>query len=164
MGQQSEKYVRAEHVGADGATLFTRQQAARYLSTAVSTVRRAEERGALRATVLMGVHCYTLSELEQYRASTRHGEIAARAFHLLEEGRSPAEVVRLLQVPPTMARELAENYAELSEGILCRGPRGSRAAWERAFGVKLTPEIVLRAIELTSRTPKIRERLLSGTA
>lgn len=149
-------------MGADGEKLFTRTQAAAFLSLRIDSVRRAEERGALRFVVLRGVHCFLREELERYRSQTRHGEVASRVFEAFRRGLSAAEVVQEQQLAPELVRDLLNNYAELSESVLCAAPRGARASWEAAFGVKLTPAIVLRAVELAARTPSVRVRLLVG--
>ena len=149
-------------MGADGQSLFTRTQAAKFLSLRIDTVRRAEERGALRFVLLNGVHCFLREELERYRGQTRHGEVAGRAFEAFRRGLSAAEVVVEQSLAPELVRDLMTNYAELSESVLCCAPRGSRASWEAAFGVKLTPALVLRAVELAARTPSVRVRLLVG--
>lgn len=152
--------MKAAHVGADGVTVFSRTQAARFLAVTVPNIRAAEQRGALRPMVIEGVHLFSRDELERYRASTKHGEVAARAFKSFAAGRTAADVVQELEIPPDMARHLQSTYVELSSSVLCAAPPGTRAAWERAFGVQLEPELVLRAVQLAARTPSIRARLL----
>jgi hypothetical protein len=149
----------ARHVGADGINLFTRMQAARFLGIRKQSVLAAEQRGALAAVVIHGVHVYPRSELERYRGGRQRGALAARAFTMLEAGMSPARLVVELELEPDLALELTQRYAELAELVMCAAPKGSRAAWSRAFGVELAPATILRVLELAARTPAVRARL-----
>lgn len=160
-GAETDRYVRGDHVGADGVTLYSRAQAARFLGIQLSSVKAAEVRGALFATVTRGVHCFSRAELERYRTKTKHGVIASAVFDALAAGKSPAKIVAEQQVAPALMRELVHDYCELSEQMLCAAPKGTRKAWESAFGVQLTPELILRAVELAARTPSIRQRLVA---
>jgi hypothetical protein len=149
----------ARHVGADGQNLFTRMQAARFLGIRKQSVLAAEQRGALAAVVIQGVHVYPRSELERYRGGRQRGALAARAFTMLAAGASPARLVVELELEPDLALELTRRYCELAELIICEAPKGSRSAWERAFGVELAPATILRVLEVAARTPGVRSRL-----
>lgn len=152
---------RAKDVGADGVTWFTRTQAARYLGVDLSTVKRAQVRGSLAGGQVAGVHVFTRPELDRYRAGNQRGAVAATAFVMLEAGRPVSALVIELEIEPSIAADLARHFAELTESIICASPKGSRAAWSRAFGVELSPAMVLRALELCARgSAKLRGQLL----
>jgi hypothetical protein len=161
---ETAEQVKGHHVGADGSTVFSRSQAARFLGLRLSAIKAAEQRGALRPFVLQGVHLFSREELERYRSSTKHGELAAKCFASFAVGATAAQVVIEHSVPPELARHLLVTYGELAETVICAAPKGTRKAWEAAFGVVLTPELVLRAVELAARTPSIRAKLLGQPA
>lgn len=146
--------VRAADVGADGVTLYTRTQAARWLGVDVGQVRAACGRGALSGHCIRGVWVYPRAELERYRATTGHGKTAAAAFRALREGASVAGLVEKLEIAPDVAERCAADYARLTGAIVCQAPAGTSAAWARAFGTELSPAVVLDAVERHLATPR----------
>lgn len=111
-------------------TLVGRAEAARFLGVSESTVRRLEHT-ELPPVVENGVHRHSLRRLREFGLRRARcggnvptgrcdGEIAGEAFGLFEERRGPAEVVRLLRVEPSVARELFREWADL-HGTLAIG-------------------------------------------
>lgn len=111
-------------------TLVGRAVAARFLGVSESTVRRLEHT-ELPPVVENGVHRHRLRRLREFGLRRAKGgaslptggcggEIAGEAFGLFDEGRGPAEVVRLLRVEPSVARELFREWADL-HGTLAIG-------------------------------------------
>jgi hypothetical protein len=157
------KQIRGVDIGADGVNLFTRGQAAKFLRVNVRLVRLQAEKGRLECVVIRGVECFTRKALEQYRAMSQRGQLASKAFRALEQGKSPAELVIDLMVSPDLAREFAQQYAELSGAWLVAGPSGPRENWERTYKIgELTPFKLRRALELAACTPELNRRLLES--
>lgn len=112
------------------ATL-TRSDAATLIGCSKHVVRRMEERGLLRAVVGHdGVHRFhslaVLGAAKDRRARMLgDGELAARAFELLDEGRSPRVIARRLRAPAAVVDELVRWWrgwqtGELVVPVQCR--------------------------------------------
>lgn len=146
---------------ADGIEWFTRTQAARYLGVTVTAIKRAQNRGALRGSVMHDVTIFARSTLDAYRASRCNSQLATQAYALLDSGKSPTALVSELSLSPEVAIELVASYERLSGSWVVAGPPGSRSAWCTAYGVNaITPVMLRRALELGLRTPSLRARLL----
>lgn len=153
---------RADRVAADGSRWYTRTQAARFLGVSLAAVKAAQKRGSLAVSSVQGVSVFSRDTLTSWRDSTPRGAIAAAAFRCYARGRSAAQVVADLEILPVTAITLQAAYAECSGGLLVACSPMARATWARVYGVpELTPELVLRAVEICAQTPALRAKLLS---
>jgi hypothetical protein len=117
---------------------LTRAQAAERLGVSVSKVRSMEGK-TLQPEVIDGVHYFSKDEIDAVAcsvpASTRRrsrldaGQIAARVFRLIDNGKEVREIVEELEVPPQLVREL---YREWKTDFLSGEEDRMRAAQEAA--------------------------------
>lgn len=154
----------AADVGADGVTLFSRNQAAEALGIAGSTLRAWQtSRRLVPALQREGIWLYTKEQLDRELRKPQ-GELAAKCFGLFEEGLSAVAVVMQLQVEPAIVEELHTAWVRMTASWVVRGPEGPRAAWEATYNLgPLTPEKLRRALELCAARSELRERLLEAS-
>jgi hypothetical protein len=117
---------------------LTRAQAAERLGVSVSKVRSLEEK-ALHPDVIDGVHYFSRDEVDAIAcsmpASTRgrrrlaEGQIAARVFRLIDNGKEVREIVEELEVTPQLVRAL---YREWKMDFLSGEEERARAAQDAA--------------------------------
>jgi hypothetical protein len=115
---------------------LTRAQAAERLGVSVSKVRSMEEKN-LQPEVIDGVHYFSKDEVDAVACSmptsTRRrsrldsGQIAARVFRLIDNGKEVREIVEELEVSPQLVREL---YREWKTDFLSGEEARMRAAQE----------------------------------
>jgi len=113
---------------------LTRAQAAERLGVSISKVRSLEDK-TLHPEVIDGVHYFARDEVDAIAcsmpASTRgrrrldEGQIAARVFRLIDNGKEVREIVEELEVTPQLVRAL---YREWSMDFLSGEEERSRAA------------------------------------
>jgi hypothetical protein len=117
---------------------LTRAQAAERLGVSISKVRSLEGT-ALHPEVIDGIHYFSKDDVDAVAcsipASTRGrrrldaGQIAARVFRLIDNGKEVREIVEELEVPPQLVREL---YREWKTDFLSGEEERMRAAQEAA--------------------------------
>jgi hypothetical protein len=117
---------------------LTRAQAAERLGVSVSKVRSMEGT-ILHPELIDGVHYFTREEIDEAAcsmpASTRRrsrldeGQIAARVFRLIDNGKEVREIVEELEVPPQLVRTL---YREWKMDFLGGEEERARAEQEAA--------------------------------
>ncbi len=152
---------KGREVGANGKSLLSRAQAARFLGVNVERVRYMRHTGQLESVEVQGVHVYRREALELVRAQQR-SKLAARAFVLFERGTKAADVVIKLEAEPDVIADLHRAWAEMTSAIVVQAPRGSRAAWEKTYKIgPLTPRKMRRALEIVSASPELRSLLAS---
>ena len=154
----------AAKAGADGTRWYSSEQAAEALGITVEAVYKARKRGTLGGTKRGRCWLHSAADLVRYQS----GRItAARArtlcWQLFEEGHGPARVVIDLGLPPAMVAHEWRQYCELSSHWVVAAPKGPKAAWEATFGLgPLSPQMILCALELVARHPKLRPQLLAS--
>ncbi len=116
--------------GGTGDRLVGRTEAAGVVGVSVATLRRLE-RTVLRPVVDgSGVHRHSVKRLLDYKAERanagadvdgREGALAAAAFEHFDRRLGPADVVKLLKVAPSVARELHREWADLGGRFVVSG-------------------------------------------
>ena len=144
----------------DGVALFSRTQAARFLGMTVRQIRWLEETGQLHPSKSKGGgRVFRREDLEAY-LNAQPGALAARAFRCFEGGMSPQQTVIELQAMPAEIAKLHAEWVNMSGAWVVAGPKGSRAQWERIYGIgELTPIKLRTALELVGSNPALRDRL-----
>lgn len=127
---------------------LTRRQAAERLGVSISKIRTMEGK-ELHPTIEDGVNYFAVDEIdalarrgaEKPRHALRDGQLAARVFRLLDEGRNLREIVTALEEPPNRIRALyrAWSVPDFAEGERQRQrqereveQRRESEAWERS--------------------------------
>jgi len=149
---------------ANGTAPLTRGRVAALLGVSTSSVRRMEGRHLHPTTGPDGVRLFDAAEVEavartrarrgareggrlqampdgERRAGDADGETAARAFGLFADGRSPADVVIDLRLPPARAAELHEQWRRLSAPHAVLAPE-DRARLEARTGRRITSDTI----------------------
>ncbi len=131
-GARSEAKTSVDDSGGGGADdrLVGRTEAAGLVGLSIATLRRLE-RTVLRPVVDgSGVHRHSVKRLLDYKADRassgadvdgREGALAAAAFEHFDSSLGPADVVKLLKVAPSVARELHREWADLGGGFVVSG-------------------------------------------
>ena len=131
-GARSEAKTSVDDSAGGGADdrLVGRTEAAGRVGLSVATLRRLE-RTVLRPVVDgSGVHRHSVKRLLDYKADCassgadvdgREGALAAAAFEHFDRSLGPADVVKLLKVAPSVARELHRGWADLGGGFVVSG-------------------------------------------
>jgi hypothetical protein len=141
---------------------FPRGPAATFLGCSLWTLKWWHKKGVLVPELQKsGVFLYSRKQLEDFRDAEPE-RMAARAFQLFEQGRSAVHVVIELEAAPSLIEAMHEQYVRLSSAWRVQGfPPGSRAVWERTYGLgELTPMKLRRALELCAADPKLKAKLL----
>jgi hypothetical protein len=105
---------------------LTRAQVAARLGVSLSKVRTMEGR-TLHPTIVDGVHYFARDEVDHLalsgpalprgRARLDDGQIAARVFRLIDQGKELREIVEELEVPPRVIRDLYREWkTDFDEG------------------------------------------------
>jgi hypothetical protein len=139
-----------------------RSQAATFLGVSLSTLKWWHKKGVIVPDLQKdGVFLYTRQQLEDFRDAEPE-KVAARAFKLFEAGMSAVHVVIELEAAPSLIESMHEQYVRLSSAWRVQGfPPGSRAAWERTYGLgELTPMKLRKALELCAADPALKAKLL----
>ena len=136
-GARSEAKTSVDESAGGGADdrLVGRTEAARLVGLSVATLRRLE-RTVLRPVVDgSGVHRHIVKRLLYYKADRassgadvdgREGALAAAAFKYFDRSLGAADVVKLLRVAPSVARELYREWADLGGGFVVSGEAAVR--------------------------------------
>jgi len=139
--------------GAPGARLLGRTEAAERLGVSLSTVRRSEERGLLRAVVGEdGVHRVDAQQVETLtltRSSTRvngpsvqptaiSGQLTSEVFTLLEQGVHPVEICIRMSLPAELVKGLQGQSASMRDTLVLT----KQDQAEIGTSAKTTPEFV----------------------
>lgn len=131
------------------------------LGVSKTMVRHLEKRSLVNPIVLDGVHYFTRAQVLK-ALETRPGAISGPAFALFKKGVKPIDVVVELAADPDHIQVLWKTYNELNHCWVIQGP-SSLKAWEGVFKLgELTPELLLRALELVCGNPETRALLKSG--
>ena len=130
------------------------------LGVSKTMVRRLEAR-VLSPIVLDGIHYFTRADILS-ALETRPGAVSGPAFALFKKGVDPIDVVVELGADPSHIHALWKSYNELNHCWVIQGP-SSLKAWEPVFQLgELTPELLLRALEIVCGNPATRALMKSG--
>ena len=146
--QALESAESARHV------LLTRAQAARHMGVSIATVRRME--GAeLQPIMIDGKHCFPIEAVDRHRKIT-DGDLAAQAFAMFNDDKTPVEVVIALKEAPDRIRKLFQDWVELSECLVAGPPGLDHRRLMRFLGRRLTRRCLLRCVQLVFADPRLR--------
>jgi hypothetical protein len=151
---ESGGFSNAEPVGTAGHLLLTRGQAALRMGVSLATVRRME--GAeLRPLIIDGKHCFPIEDVDRYRKVT-DGDLAAQAFQMFNEDKTPVDVVIALRESPERIRKLFQDWVEMSECLVAGPPGLGHRKLSLFLGGRLTRRFLMRCVELVCADPRLR--------
>ena len=132
------------------------------LGASTRLVRKLEGKGLLKPIVLDDIHYFTRQAVHICMES-RLEAASGKAFALFREGVAPIDVVvELGDVDPDHILALWESYNRFNHCWVIQGP-SSLKAWEPVFQLgELTPELLLRCIEIVCGNPTTRALLKSS--
>lgn len=132
------------------------------LGASTRLVRKLEGKGMLKPIVLDEIHYFTRQAVQTFMES-RTNAASGKAFALFRSGVSPIDVVvELEDVDPDHIHALWTSYNRFNNCWVIQGP-SSLKAWEGVFKLgELTPELLLRCLEIICGNPAMRALLKSG--
>lgn len=123
----------AEANDTDTGRLITRAQAAKILGWGYSTVKRSEGIDLHPVRDARGVYWFREEEVRALARRLQQGEViedpakhydgptAARVFKMLDEGQTLPDIIIALELHPAIAREIANQWADLRGALIIGG-------------------------------------------
>lgn len=140
------KKVEAPHL-----ELLNREQTAEALGCSDWEVRRLQKTGELSAIQIDRTYFFHRRDVQQHMRRSVEGSRHAKCFSRFSEGMTPERVVIDLQMPFEEVEHIYQGWLRMADAVVFRPSDGvSRKQWELAYGVKVTPQNVLKALSIVA--------------